>query len=406
MSKEASLIVRKSWMDINNDNITKVDWRGSATSESARKASMAAIYVQLQDDVFAIPTCTMARAMKPKMYPSRFSSTKEFVKVCLEEVLLGPIGKHMDTNDKENCVSRISSHQETIQKCRSMITGSDANRKQTAKATFLRCLGYRKASSSESKNDSEEMKSDRSEEKKRYRDRCFKKNSNGGVNVSFWRTADWDMICNTPVDEQLGCEMNNADNVYDDEGKVDNLFLNEASRRAFLDLRGTSPFTMNREFDTEVTILTIARADACMMNFLQYMDLPGKGGSKNLSFKHSFKILLPLALEQLIAVIWKDISDNASVEISLRIGNSVDVDQDPYSNNLRDWTVVTENPDDKHIYLLVTPKYFNERLCSWMGTVKDAQIGRYRASEDRFTKMSPNMAFDEYEDSDIDDIDE
>ena len=54
----------------------------------------------------------------------------------------------------------------------------------------------------------------------------------------------------------------------------------------------------------------------------------------------------------------------------------------------------------------MTTKYFNEKLCSCIGTVKDAQIGRCRANEDRFTKISRNMAFDEYEDSDIEDIDE
>ena len=74
---------------------------------------------------------------------------------------------------------------------------------------------------------------------------------------------------------------------------------------------------------------------------------------------------------------------------------------DPYGNNLREWTVVLESPDDGYLYLLVTSKKFSENACAWFRRVKDFQIGRAKINEERFTGITKLMTFDNLEESDI-----
>ena len=86
----------------------------------------------------------------------------------------------------------------------------------------------------------------------------------------------------------------------------------------------------------------------------------------------------------------------------LHIGNSSEQDSDPFGNNIRDWAVVIRNPQDSNIYLLATPKYFQEKMCSWIGKVKDAQIGCYDESQGKFQMIAHTMSIIQREDSDVD----
>ena len=60
------------------------------------------------------------------------------------------------------------------------------------------------------------------------------------------------------------------------------------------------------------------------------------------------------------------------------------------------------NPADDHLYLLATPRYFREKVCSWMGAVKDVHIGWYDESNSEFKMIDNKMSFSQREDSDID----
>ena len=114
------------------------------------------------------------------------------------------------------------------------------------------------------------------------------------------------------------CETENdlrvAENDLENEGKVDNLFLNEAARRAFLVLKGVSVSFSVDDFSADASILHLARGDASITTMLKFITIGGKGGSRNDVFVDSFRDLLPKASASIIKDIWLDLQTSASHE--------------------------------------------------------------------------------------------
>ena len=165
------------------------------------------------------------------------------------------------------------------------------------------------------------------------------------------------MLCNESVDAKLRNEMLQGEDDYNKEEVVDNIILNQAARTAFYELRSLTTEKAVNDFDNAVSILTLARADACIANSIRHITLPGKGGNKNTSFNLSFNRLLLLAPERIISQLWRELKEIDSSELLLHIGNSPESKDDPYGNELRNWTTVLRNPNDNYLYLVVTPKF-------------------------------------------------
>ena len=72
----------------------------------------------------------------------------------------------------------------------------------------------------------------------------------------------------------------------------------------------------------------------------------------------------------LIKELWADISEKAIHELSPFIGESKENDDDPFGNNLRDFTVMHVNPDDSYVYLVASAKYLQEHVRSWIGKIR------------------------------------
>ena len=401
-SKLAKLMVTETFIDEKNRGYQKQDWSPSASKVSNEMATKLKIYVKLPDGVLAIPVCNMIGALKLEFFTPRFNGSVGFLKESFKNVLEGPVGSYLSEPERNECLARVSSHRPTIRKFRAIISDAVGNRKKAARNTYLKSLGYRYASLPESKKDTDVVKDLRDKEKEAILKRCVKRRDEN--DTTFWRTSEWGSLCFSSLSVEVGNEMDEAEKELEQRGEVDNLFMNEAARRAFLLIRGyTGSSSIDDEFSSDTSMLYLARADASMTTMLKFIAVKGKGGARNENFVESFRSLLPKALAVVIKDIWSDLEVSSPHELKLHIGNSHEDIMDPYGNNVRDWTVVQKNPDDNHLYLLASPKYFREKVCSWYGIVKDGHIARYDMSMKEFVMISSSLSSHEVEESDIED---
>ena len=400
-TKLAKLLVTESYIDEKNENYQKQDWTPSSTKVTNETGQKSVVFVKLPDGVFAIPVCSMVRAMKAEFFTSRFKGPIGLLKASLLHILEGPVGSYLDETEREECIAKVSVHRPSIQKYRAIISDVIGNRKKSARNIFLKSLGYKYAPTPDSKKDSATVRDLRYREKDVILERCV--NGADENDTTYWRTCGWESLCPGSAFDEVSDDMISAEKELEDGGKVDNLFMNEAARRAFLALRGYSVTDSSDEFAADSSILYLARADASMTTMLKFVNVKGKGESRNDNFVESFRFLLPKALAVVIKDVWTDLELLAPHELNLNIGNSNQDSVDPYGNSLRDWTVVQKNPDDNHTYLLASPRYFREKVCSWYGTVKDGHIGRYNSDENEFVMITSSLSIHELEESDIDD---
>lgn len=400
-TKLAKLLVTESFIDEKDEHYQKQDWTPSSTKVTNENAHKAVVCVKLPDGVLAIPRCNMIRAMKAEFFTSRLTGSIGLLKASLLSTLEGPVGSYLNESERTECISKVSAHRPSIQKYQSIISDAIGNRKKSARNVYLKSLGYRHASTPDSKKDTSIVRELRNEEKATILKRCSKEGDEN--DTTYWRTSGWESLCLGAASDEVGDDMISAENMLEDDGKIDNLFMNEAARRAFLVLRGYSVSSSVDEFSADTSMLYLARADAAMTTMLKFINVKGKGGSRNDRFVESFRFLLPRALAVVIRDIWTDLQLLAPHELSLNIGDSGEDSVDPYGNSLRDWTVVQKDPSDNHIYLVASPRYFREKVCSWYGNVKDGHIGRYDSLKRKFIMITSTIANDEFEDSDIED---
>lgn len=397
----AKLLITETFIDEKDDDLQKRDWGPSAIKVSNEEASKAKIFVKLPDGVSAIPICSMVRALQREFFSSQLKGSVGLLKASFKRVLNGPVGEYMKEEEREECIVRLSAHRPTIQKFRSIISDAVGARKKAARNTYLKSLGYRHAVMPDSKKDTAIVKDERSKEKATVIRRCL--NTRNENDTTYWRISDWEALSLPGSSHEIEDEMIAAEQEVESQGKVDNLFMNEAARRAFIVMRGFSISTSVEEFSVDTSILQLARADASITTMLKFINVGGKGGSRNDDFVESFRDLLPKSLSVIIKDIWSDLQSSTPHELHIQIGDSREDEEDPYGNNIRDWTIVQKNPHDNHIYLLASPRYFRMKVCSWFGNVKDAHIGRYDYREKKFRMIDNNLGCDQLEESDVED---
>ena len=398
-STEVNYLITESFIEPSRNQIRRRDWRSSLTGVPSEVAKRGIQFVTLPDGTQAIPTSVMLRAQEVRFFDNIFKSPSGFLRECLTKVLSSPAASFMTEEEKNQCHSRIASHRPTNQKFRAMLSDGVGNRKKISRNTYLRSLGYINAIKPFSKNDSTTVKELRESEKEKALSRCVSILPSGYPDTSHWRTTDWKILCLDASDHDITADMEN--NLESNEG-VDCWFLNEASKRAFLELKGYPALENIDGSINDSSLLTLARADAAMTTMMKLITVGGKGGVRNNSFVGSLRELLPIAMEVIIKELWMDISDRAEHELYPFIGNSQDSEDDPYGNSLGDYTVVQVNPDDDHVYVLASSKYIEEKICSWYGSIKDAHIGRCKKSDRCFTVIDKHMRFTDDEESDID----
>lgn len=400
-TSNASYLVSESFFDSSNNDIRRRDWRSSAFPVSWSTAKQAVQFVKLPDNSPALPRCVMARALELQFFSSPFTGRTGFLRDCLKKILSGPVTSYMNDDEKKICESRIVSHRPTVQKFRAIISDAVGNRKKIAKGTYLRLLGYHNALKCASKKDTTSQQESRKMEREVVLDRCVDKSEDW--NTNYWRITEWRTLCLDVSDTDVASEMKEGERLLDEKEIVDNWFLNEASRRSFLDLQGYQLSESTDEFSNDASIITLARADAAMTTMLKMITVGGRGGVRNNGFVESYRTLLPRAMDSIINELWLDIKEKGAHELAPFIGNSREIVEDPYGNSLRDYTVVYKNLDDNFIYLLASSRYLKQHVCGWYGNIKDAHIGRCKDEDDIFSRINSSMKFDDNEASDIDD---
>ena len=401
INKEAFLVVTESTFGPHG-GLQIRDWTGSAVKVSKNNAEKAKLFVRFTCGNFGVPTCAMTRALSGSFYTNRFTSTSKFIDATARKVLESPIGKGMSDEQKQDCRKKLSVHGPTVSKFRKALREASNNRKQSCKSKYLKMLGYDFAAQSKPKNNVEKRKLIE-KETQLARSRIFKILSDGEPDTTNWRLSSYPSVCNDGNTKTIGRMRNAMNNEGDNErNRTDILFLNEAARNAFNEFRGYTVPLDSSDGSDDASILSLARADAWITTAMKHLCLEGKGGRRNNGFVETFEALIGKAMERIIDDIWEDIKVLASHELAVGI-DDYDDDSDPYSNNIRDWTVVLQSPDDNYLYLLASPTYFVQHVCFWYGKVVDCQIGRCKVGGVEFSKINTKLDFQQHEDSDIED---
>ena len=401
INKEAFLVVTESTFGPHG-GLQIRDWTGSAVKVSKNNAEKAKLFVRFTCGNFGVPTCAMTRALSGSFYTNRFTSTSKFIDATARKVLESPIGKGMSDEQKQDCRKKLSVHGPTVSKFRKALREASNNRKQSCKSKYLKMLGYDFAAQSKPKNNVEKRKLIE-KETQLARSRIFKILSDGEPDTTNWRLSSYPSVCNDGNTKTIGRMRNAMNNEGDNErNRTDILFLNKAARNAFNEFRGYTVPLDSSDGSDDASILSLARADAWITTAMKHLCLEGKGGRRNNGFVETFEALIGKAMERIIDDIWEDIKVLASHELAVGI-DDYDDDSDPYSNNIRDWTVVLQSPDDNYLYLLASPTYFVQHVCFWYGKVVDCQIGRCKVGEVEFSKINTKLDFQQHEDSDIED---
>lgn len=396
--KQAVLITTESYCD-ESENCRKRSWFGSATPINEQHAAQYSLIVKLPNGSLAVPNCCMHRALEGEDYSAEFKSAKQFASSCVKQVLEGPIGSAMSHSEKTQCISRILAHKQTIQKFRGILSDCIGNRKKASLQIYLRTLGYRNGAKSNSKHLTDDERASRLAEREMVHDRIVNISVGGDINTMTWRLYPSAQISNPTSD--LSNVLADSDVSDDEEGMVDHLFINIAAKRAFRCLLGYKVTKSQSEFVSDVSILCLAKADAYMTTMVKWIRVGGKGGARNCDIRDDFRKMLPIAMNAIIQDVWDDIKSTAPQELYLYIGGSKECDEDPFGNNLREWTVVLTHPNDTYFYLLARPSYFPKMVCSWFGNVKDCYIGRCKGGDDLFKIINSSMSLEELEESDV-----
>lgn len=399
-NQQAALVVTETYLS--EDGLRRArDWTKTATMINHNCAEEYQIYVRLPSGSFAVPTCAMVRASHPKFYINRYSSTSEFVREVTRNLLNGSSGTGMGNDEKETCITKISCYPSVLSKFRAALREECNTCKQGAKSSYLKSLGYQCAHLGESRK---ELENDmRSKEKELVYSRCVNTLSDGVSDTMHWRLATLSELRNRAgYDSKMIERMRKAEEKVATGKIIDHIFMNEPARIAFNQIRGYN-IDENSKEEQDVSILSLARADAWMTTALQNIKVTGKGGSRSNELVEKYESLVQSSLETIINDIWDDSASLVPLELKLNF-QQINSSSDPYCNKNREWTAVIESPDDGYVYLLATPKYFCEKVCSWFGKVKDVQIGRAKKGCVDFKRITKSMTFESLEDSDIDEM--
>ena len=282
------------------------------------------------------------------------------------------------------------------------LSDSVGNRKKATLSTFLRSLRYNNEAKPNSEKFPSSQKAVRATEREIIYDKCIEIDEYGDIDTMKWRLSTWSSLCLDSSSSNITTnELKEAEASMEREGVVDILFLNEAARRAFSELRGHRVDDERNFTEADVSIISLARADAAMTTMLKWIKVGGRGGVRNSNYNDCFRQLLPLATESIIKEIWDDLADLVPHEMFpyLQSANSSIVEQ--YGNDAREWTTVVKSPEDNYLYLLAKPEYFKTKVCPWLGCVKDCQVGRCLPTERLFTRIEIKTVCAELAESDV-----
>lgn len=402
--REAILVTTETYIDEKRNGLRKRNWTGSSAPAVLEGGSETIPYVKLPDGSTAVPSCCMYRANSGEHYVSPYVSEKGFAKYCIRKTLSSPVGTMMNNDEKAECESSILSHRPTIRKFKSILSDNVGNRKKATLGLFLRSLGYDNGAKANSEKLTPEQKSTRNLEREIVHEKCIKVDENGTIDTMHWRLSRWSKLClDSAQDASNAHEMEEAERNMDKDGKVDNLFLNEAARRSFIEMRGHQVSEDEEIVHADVSIISLARADAGMTTMLKWLNVEGRGGIRNSNYNEFFRQLLPKAMEAIIKEVWDDLEHVVPDEMVpfMEEGDTVGR-EDQYGNKSREWTFVMTSDEDKCLYLLPTPMYFKQKVCSWIGNVKDCHIGRCLPNESKFVRITSSMKFIGIEESDVD----
>lgn len=397
--KEAVFVTTETYWD-EADQRRLRNWTGASTTVTPDVAADLKLTVLLPNGVHGVPNCSMKRALEGEDYSSGLGSPKLFASYCLKKVLDGPIGAVMSEREKSEGISKIIAHKPTVQKFRGILSDSIGNRKKAALQVYLRTLGYTNGAKPNSKHLSENEKVSRISEREYIFKKILRVDALGKADTMRWRLCNQAHICNPGSGRAMESGSGSSD---EEEGFIDTIFMNNASRRAFQCLRGYNVPKSQKDYLTDVSILCLARADAYMTTMLKWIKVGGKGGVRNCDIRDCFREMVPKAMSNILQDVWNDIKELAPHEMSPYIGNSREFGDDPFGNNVREWTFVIIHPDDNFLYLLVRPCYFLKMVCSWFGTIKDCHVGRCKKEDEIFIRIEPSIGLDEVEESDLDD---
>jgi len=358
--------------------------------------------IQISSGQGAVPRCPMELAKLGEFFTMSAPTLAHLVGDIVLQILDTDVGAHIKTKQhRQLCVAELSSHGKTVSGFRSKLRNAIGTRKKAAKNVYLKELGYMELMKSDSCGTEGEAR--RAAEASCAKEKIIQQES-GEYNVSRWRTAKFSDIVHGSVTEETSARREDGPNEF-----IDKLFNNEPARHAFHALRGFEP-SADDPHGMDATIMNLARADAWMTTVLTMAQEPGgRGGKRHVTFKMWFDRFLPLAVEEILgtcrAVLEEKYPEELSKPFNLReekrkcLEEGKDVPS-VYDNQWRKATVTFQMPSSRYDYVALTASWFNDNICSWMGTVRDCYVGRSPAEDIAYHPIKRGDVLEDPESSD------
>ena len=202
------------------------------------------------------------------------------------------------------------------------------------------------------------------------------------IDCSAWRTGTWDELKNKSFQDEEPTIDSDMDT------RQDRLFLNNASRKAYISLTGYEPFENE-------SILSIAKADAWFTTCVVLINTPdGKGGKRNSLFQEIFSKLLPRAVMNLLKGLRSLVESVHPSELEILpkedfVPSTEYSDEDSYAFQVhsRMATNIVYLPSKEVLYLYIEKLWFEDNVCSWIPVV-DAYIGKATEHDTCFKEIS------------------
>ena len=306
---------------------------------------------------------------------------------------------------------------------RAKVASALSGRKREAVDALLRDLGYPVRNQLNRKASDYKTQREKAERVllQNFGKLCRTKINESGEEVpafDVYRISSFDEIC---ANSSKGKEPECPEEAQVSSSIPDILFKNNVAKKIYLNWTG---FCIGETS----SILDLARLDAWIYTWIEVTrDMIRNestntcGGTRNRQFNDRFKTYLPQSLEQLLRTCRRELEKLKPGELkkpfhfderddAIRRGRvqqyieSIEIDSsfeqallegDVFNRAGRCFTKAFMNPENRYDYISLTPEFFKNYICPWIGDVLDCFVGRCESNEVEYREVTGNMVLEE-----------
>lgn len=319
---------------------------------------------------FVVAQCPINAVVKHGMFTPSMKKVEERISQMLHSIIAEDIGVAIrEGNQVTNCVEQISNDRAILADYRMRIGNAIGSKKKAAKNRFTSLLGYSMLNTRISRN-AEMSQAEKDEMKRQYKEfeekvSSHTKKDNNEIDFSWWRCINAYELSYSEVSRQYETQDMNVN---------DRLFQNQIARSVYNEYVGQH--IINRS-EVENTIASLARVDVWIYLVAKFStEEREKGKSLQMKYSETQNRYLPLAVQQILMNIRREVAITHPSELTLRMNCST-IGGDSFNNELRNVTKVVVLKSISKCYVVVDPVWFVENVSKYMGRVLDCYIGMF-----------------------------